>query len=320
MIYKIKHNRVSRSYAGGKQIDRFTGAKTAMDNQYLPEDWTASITTVYSNQTGESEGLGYTTEGIKIKDIVGNDKLSILVKLLDSDERLVIQVHPTVEFAQKYLGKSYGKTECWYFLNCSNDACVYIGFKEEITRSDWEDAFDKQDSQRMLSLLHKISVKPGDFIFVDGGMPHAIGAGCFIIELQEPSDSMVVAERRTPSGRIIPEKRISMGLDRKLMFDMYDYTGYTKEELEKKVMPTPKQINQSAYKIINAEVTDKFSMYKLCAGAKLKLDGKYAVIIITDGEGKLCGKNAKKGDRFFLANEKIIELTGNEEFTAIVCE
>ncbi len=53
----------------------------------------------------------------------------------------------------------------------------------------------------ILSFLHRIPVAPGDFVFVDGGVPHAIGAGCFMVELQEPSDLMVVAERFTPSGR-----------------------------------------------------------------------------------------------------------------------
>lgn len=320
VIYKIKHNRVSRSYTGGRKIDKFTGENAAADNQYLPEDWTASVTTAYSSGEKDGEGLGYTEDGVSIKDITGGDKLSILVKLLDSDERLIIQVHPTAEFAEKYLGEPNGKTECWYFLNCGSGACVYIGFKEGISRGDWEEAFDKQDSERMLSMLHKISVKPGDFIFVGGGMPHAIGAGCFMIELQEPSDSMAAAEKITPSGRVIPEKRISMGLDRKSMFDMYDYTGYTREELEKKVMPAPKKINDDIYEIAGAGLTDKFSMYRLVGGAELQPAGKYAVIIITGGDGMLCGKKAKKGDRFFACGENTIKLAGGSDFTAIVCE
>ena len=60
-------------------------------------------------------------------------------------------------------------------------------------------------------MLHRIPVKAGDFVFVDGGVPHAIGGGCFMVELQEPSDLMVVAERFTPSGRRIPDAKLSGG-------------------------------------------------------------------------------------------------------------
>ena len=63
----------------------------------------------------------------------------------------------------------------------------------------------------MLSCLHKVPVKPGELWFVDGGIPHAIGAGCFMIELKEPSDLMVIPERQTPSGRKLSDVKLHCG-------------------------------------------------------------------------------------------------------------
>ena len=102
MIKKIKENRVSRTYLGGKRIDAFFG-KSEIENSFFPEDWTASVTSAYNSSDGKLEGIGVTYEGEKITDLVGNDDFKILVKLLDSAERLVIQAHPTVQFAKEFL-------------------------------------------------------------------------------------------------------------------------------------------------------------------------------------------------------------------------
>lgn len=242
MIYKLLQNRVRRTYRGGRRIDDFTGENINVSNGiYLPEDWTASVTKAFNGSVEiDREGLGRTTDGKMIRVIVCSN-LPILVKLLDSDERLVIQAHPTQEFAQKVLGLPYGKTEGWYFLDCLPDACVYLGFRKGITREKFKNAFNNNDSQEMLSMLHRIPVKAGDFVFVNGGVPHAIGAGCFIIELQEPSDLMVVGERYTPSGRKIVEEKLHMGMGYEKMFDVYDYTGYEFDDIKEKYCSAPKK-------------------------------------------------------------------------------
>ena len=58
--------------------------------------------------------------------------MSILVKLLDSAERLVIQCHPTIPFAKKHFNSSFGKAECWYMLDTEEDAYIYLGFNISI--------------------------------------------------------------------------------------------------------------------------------------------------------------------------------------------
>ena len=105
MIYELLPTRVYRAYYGGENIDKMTGVENPQITRF-PEDWLASVTTAFNpGREIENEGLSKTTDGIFLKDIIDADKeemigernsMSLLFKLLDSNERLVIQVHPTV--------------------------------------------------------------------------------------------------------------------------------------------------------------------------------------------------------------------------------
>ena len=169
-------------------------------------------------------------------------------------------------------------------------------------------------------MLHRMPVKKSDFVFVDGGVPHAIGKGCFMIELQEPSDLMVVNERFTPSGREIPEKRLHMGMGYEKMFDVYDYTGYTLEKFKQKYCPEKKEIGKNLYEILGKDLTDKFSMYLLIHNGELKTYKKYRIAIITGGKGTIDGLEVQKGDRIFIKDEKTVNINGDNEFEVVICE
>ena len=374
MIAKLQSNRVRRTYLGGGRIDAFTGgsrccataAETAAlhtDAQQcvppmpMPEDWMASTTTAFNGTLEiEGEGLGRLEDGRLVKDVVGT--LPILVKLLDSDERLVIQAHPTVPCAKRLFNSPVGKTECWYFLDgTAPDACVYLGFKPGITRAAWEEAVlagiedgrqpvsdsrnvemsksrsacrtshvacqnphaDAQERvpPELLSFLHRIPVKAGDFVFVDGGMPHAIGGGCFMIELQEPSDLMVVAERVTPSGRRIPDAKMHGGVGWEKMFEVYEYEGRTIEETCARYVRRAAETRAPVTQILGPELTDKFSMWRVAGGGILSLPRDRAVAVVTEGAGEVNGLAVKKGDRLVVAGERQLAVTGTA--TLIVC-
>lgn len=319
MIYKLRPNRVGRTYVGGGRIDRFTGypLETSV-NMPHPEDWLASAITVVNE--GVTEGMGMTEEGISVPSILHDEVLPILLKLLDSDERLVIQAHPTPEFAKKNLNSDFGKTECWYILDCTEDACVYLGFQEGVTKEKWREAILRQNKDEMLSMLCRIPVTKGDFIFVDGGMPHAIGAGCFLAELQEPSDLMVVAEKYTPSGRKMPEYRFDMNMGFEKALDLYDYTTFNLQSLKNKYFTHPELKPNDSVQILGESLTDKFAMYALCGNACHQTNRKYSIAIITNGVGTIGGKAAKKGESFLITSEAIIETQGDTNFTVILCE
>lgn len=310
MVYKLKENRVRRSYLGGARIDKFYG-KQECGNGYTPEDWIGSV--VEANNPGDvipGEGLGVTQTGELVKDILSEKgKMPFLVKLLDSAERLVIQAHPTVEYAKKAFHSDFGKTECWYFIDCDEDACVYLGFKPGITREQWEYLFEIQDSEGMLNCLHKLYVKKGDVIFVDGGVPHAIGGGSLILELQEPTDLMVCGEKVTPSGRILADEKVHGGLGFEKMFDCFEYIPYTEEEIRAKFVVSPLEkggINHLIYE----KYTDKFSMDELLCGEYFFESDKLAIVL--EGSGTLLTSDGEmkvqKGDKLFLTKGERITL------------
>ena len=312
MIAKLQPNRVRRTYLGGGRIDGFTGiAASCSDGVPRPEDWLASTATAFNGTLEiEGEGLGRLEDGRLVKDVVGS--LPMLVKLLDSDERLVIQAHPTVQCAKRLFGSQVGKTECWYFLpGTAPDACVYLGFKPGVTRETWRTAFETQ--RGLLDMLHRIHVAPGDFVFVNGGVPHAIGGGCFMVELQEPSDLMVVAERFTPSGRRIPDAKMHGGVGWENMFDVYEYESRSLEETCAKYV---RRSMRGAFGICGSEFTDKFSMWRMEGRSRLDLP-RAACVIATDGSGALNGLAVDKGDRLLVADESVLETEG--DVTLVVC-
>ena len=339
MIIKFKENRVRRAYLGGKRIDRFKGKEKPADGRY-PEEWIASTATAFNpDMPKENEGLSELEDGTLFRNLLNNEpekllgkrlceeygaKQSILVKLLDSAERLVIQCHPTVPFAKEHFGSDFGKTECWYMLDTEPDACVYLGFKEGVTREHWKDLFDKQDIEGMLSCLHRFSVRPGDLWFIEGGVPHAIGAGCFMVELQEPSDLMVIPERATPSGVVLADVKLHGGLGFEKMFDCFIYEGRSEDETEKLYYRRVEKVLNGFSDIVGTDLTEKFSMKMLNVLGNFETDlgDSYAVCIVTDGEGTvLCEDQAfdigKGGSFFITANSGKLSFSGN--FSLVMC-
>ena len=110
----------------------------------------------------------------------------LLVKFLDAQDWLSVQVHPNDELAQSLEGQPRGKTECWYVVEAEPDAAIIYGFSEKISAQDFRDAIDNGNVKE---LLHFVNVKKGDFIFVPAGTIHALGKGVIIYELQQTSDT-----------------------------------------------------------------------------------------------------------------------------------
>jgi mannose-6-phosphate isomerase len=90
--------------------------------------------------------------------------------------------------------------------------------------------FEAQQIPEMINPLHRIPLKQGDVYLVEGGIPHAIGKGCFLIEVQEPTDLTLRTERITPRGHSVPDLAChqSRGFDQ--MLDCFHYEGLTYEE------------------------------------------------------------------------------------------
>jgi len=108
----------------------------------------------------------------------------LLIKLIDAQDVLSVQVHPNDELAAARHG-SFGKTEMWYVVDCEPGASLYVGFRPGVTREKYLAAVS---NGTLPELLNKIDVHPGDAFFIPAGTIHAIGRGILIAEIQQTSD------------------------------------------------------------------------------------------------------------------------------------
>ena len=113
-------------------------------------------------------------------------KFPLLIKLLDANRPLSVQVHPQDEYALEHEGNELGKTEMWVVLQADEDAEVILGVSHQISREDFRVAI--KDNQLKLH-LHRIAVKTGDHICVPAGSMHAIMGGLLIAEIQQNSNT-----------------------------------------------------------------------------------------------------------------------------------
>ncbi len=326
---KLERAGAWRTYLGGKLIEQLHGNMNAKDTNF-PEEWIMS--TVAARNSGREhivEGISMIDgTDISLKKIIEQhpeeclgkahaDKYSatpgVLVKLLDSAERLTIQVHPTRPQAKKLFDSEFGKTECWYVVSGreinGEKPCIYFGFKEDITREKWKEIFDTQNIPEMLGCLHKFEVNPGDTFLIEGGIPHAIGTGCFLVEIQEPTDYTIRTERTTPSGREVYDFMCHQGLGFDKMFDCFDYTGYSKEETAKRW-----RIKPDGETLIDYTNTEMFRLYEInLNGTKaISSEDTFSGIYVLDGEGEIDGQSVKKGAQFFIPSVcQPFDISGN---------
>lgn len=122
-------------------------------------------------------------EGI-FGDLADTPRFPLLIKILDAQEKLSLQVHPPENIASKLGGEP--KSEFWYVAAANPDAEVFVGFREPITRDTFE---EKLRNGTVIDYIHKIAVQSGDAIFLPAGRVHAIDAGNLLIEIQQNSDT-----------------------------------------------------------------------------------------------------------------------------------
>jgi len=118
------------------------------------------------------------------EDWIYEDK-GILIKKIDANDKLSVQVHPDDDYAKDH-GLENGKTECWYITDCEEGAFLYCGIEDpdSFSPSDFAEAVEDGSVERFLK---KVYVAPGDFIFIPAGSVHAIGKGIKLIEVQQDS-------------------------------------------------------------------------------------------------------------------------------------
>ena len=171
---------------------------------------------------------------------------------------------------------------------------ILMGFKPGITKDLWRRLADAQDIEGLVSWLHKIPVKPGDVFFIDSGMPHAIGSGCLIAEIQEPTDITLRVERKNgPDGTPYPDEVYHQGIGFDLMFECFDYIGYSEAELLANAQVEPLILAQGAdfeyASLIGPAQTPFFSMDKLSVHGSCSLGPveHFRTAVVLSGSGRL---------------------------------
>lgn len=216
----------------------------------------------------------------------------LLVKVLDANDNLSVQVHPDDTFAREVENQPYGKTECWYVLSAEPDAELVLGHHAK-TQEEFEKMMDHEEWDQ---LLNKVKVKAGDFFYVPSGTIHAIGEGVVILEIQQSSDITY----------------------RVYDYDRIDADGNKRElhlERSKQVATVPHQqiklardVQQSdGLKITTLVQDEHFSVYhwQLNGKAEQELTTDFLQISVIEGKAELTTTEStvyvEKGDHFILS-------------------
>ena len=160
---------ISTKIWGGEKLKTLKNLQNAPD--MIGETWEVSTLTEGPSLVGE-------TPLNKFCD------LSYLVKFIDTNDHLSVQVHPDDEYAQKFENSS-GKTEAWIILDAEKDCGIYLGFKKGVTKKEFFNAV--KANLPVNHFLNFIPVKAGDFFKVPAGTVHAIGKGVTLCEVQQSS-------------------------------------------------------------------------------------------------------------------------------------
>ena len=216
----------------------------------------------------------------------GNE-FPLLIKFIDANTDLSIQVHPDNEYALKNEGQ-YGKTEMWYVVDAEEGAYLYHGFKKEISK----DEFAKRiEEDTLLEVLNKVPVHKGDVFFIEAGTIHAIGKGLIIAEIQQNSN---VTYRVYDYGRVGKDgKKRELHIEKAL-----DVTNRGPAKKDGSHYP---HIADCDYFTVDKLNLDGTTFNKLEGTVSEK---SFLSILVLDGEGTITSNGEsvsyKKGDSIFL--------------------
>ncbi len=330
----FERNRVGRVYTGGKLFADFFGDEPV--DGFLPEEWIASnVTALNKDSKGPKEGVSK----VKDSDVYFDDllkeyptellgskgKLRILVKGLDSSIRLPAQAHPDKPFSRKYFNSEYGKTECWTILGTRPGAKIYFGFKDGVTKEIFENAIEQSETDKdaMENLMLSLTPQVGDVYLVPAKTVHAIGAGCLILEVQEPTDFTIQPERWCGDYKM-NDQEMYLGLTKEEAVGCFNFTKAPDSKMVPKVIETGDNMIKEA--LVSAENTDCFivNRVKLSGGSFVpNVDDSYAIYIVTDGTGSITGdgysKDLKKGDYFFMPASAMGSFTITGQLEVVEC-
>lgn len=288
-------NQPRQFYRGGAAIAELRGVSAG--SEFGPEDWIASTTTRFGKAT---DGLSTLPDGRFLRDAVlaepeiwlgpkhvaaHGTSTALLVKLLDAGQRLPVHCHPSDAFAKRHFGSHYGKTEAWVVIGASGDApTVHIGFQREVDAGQVDRWVADQDHEGMLGALNSVRVAAGDTVLIPAGLPHAIGAGVFIVELQQPTDLSVTLEW---DGFLDSSSAGHLGIGFGTALGCLDRSGWGDGRWQSLVRHTG-GTGGAVVDLLAEGSEDFFRADRLAVrSGAVELDQSFAVLVALDGAGRL---------------------------------
>ncbi|CAK7067585.1 MULTISPECIES: type I phosphomannose isomerase catalytic subunit [Fusobacterium] len=312
---KFKKNLVKKVW-GGRKFKEVLNMELP-DNDLYGESWEVS---------SHKGGLSYVDNGdfqgkslIELiekygKDILGEEiaekfkgKFPLLIKYLDINDRLSVQVHPSDEYALRVEGE-FGKSESWYIMEASDDATLILGIKDGITKEIFK---ERVEAKEFDGLFNTVKVKKGDFINLCPGVVHATMEGSILIcEVQQNSDTTY---RIYDFDRLVDGKLRELHIDKAL--DVIDFEGdveITTDKSRKKILLAGAEKEE----LIRGEYFN-IDKYLVDGEFKDEINKNFKVYSILDGEGKIIYNekeyHAEKGDTYFIPAGLELKIIGKLE-------
>ncbi len=301
-VYPFLLNYVTKDYIwGGRELIQNWNKHSESDK--IAESWEMS-----ANDGGLSVIRNGEYKGQTLKDILERypelsgkahaEVFPLLIKLINAETPLSIQVHPDDAYALEREGKK-GKCEMWYICDAKEGADIYLGLNQDISRNQLEDIIKNGEIEKY---LNKIEVKVGDYYLVPAGTLHAIRAGVTILEVQQNSDL---------TYRVYDYNRTDKdGQKRQLHIDKaVEVTDCKKYEV-----PTPNK----KYKHVKGYCRRQLAQSKYFSTEEVSIESsiwmvdekKFCGFTVICGEGSINGEKICKGDTVFVPATCAVKFSG----------
>lgn len=310
MYYPIKLKPVYKDYIwGGRYFEKFG---RELPDGILAESWELSC-----HKNGVSTILNGELAGKTLSEIIEADPVNILgkqfpldcsevpllIKLIDANDKLSVQVHPGDSYAAVY-EESLGKNEMWYIIDAKPGAKLIAGLRDGVTKESFAKAIEENDIERCLL---DIEVKPGDVINIPAGLVHAIGSGIVIAEIQQMSDTTY----RVFDYDRVDSNGVKRNLNQEKALEVINFNaGYKNIKCE----GTNIKVNENCDKTVY--IANRYfacERYNVNGSFAEKCDGsKFYIFICLEGKGSISSENMTES---FKAGETVFIPAGIGEYT-----
>lgn len=250
----------------------------------IPNEYTGECWAISAHPNGASVIENGLYEGVALNDLwekrpelfghPNGEVFPLLTKILDANMDLSVQVHPEDSYAKVNENGELGKTECWYILDCKNDAEMIFGHNAK-TKDELIKHIEKGEWS---NLLRRVKIKPGDFFYVPSGTIHALCEGTLVLETQQSSDTTyrVYDYDRKDSNGNLRELHLDKAIDVTTVPHQDTSMEFKTEEKEN-------------IKINTFVDSDFFTVYKWDVNGKayLSYNDKYLLLSVIKGNGTL---------------------------------